>query len=212
MDDRASAQNGIDADSEDTVPNGGDTAVGDGAATGGRVDATDGGAATDDVEIVVVAAVAENGVIGRDGAMPWHYPADLRHFKETTLGSPVVMGRRTFESIHDRLGEPLPGRTNVVLTTRDRQFPDGVVRADSIDSAVGAARRTGSESLYVVGGASVYGQFLPLADRLVLTEIHDRVEGDTYFPDVDWAEWTETDREEREELAFVTYERRTGGR
>ncbi|MFT4964054.1 MAG: dihydrofolate reductase, partial [Halobacteriales archaeon] len=103
-----------------------------------------------DIEIVVVAAIAENGVIGNDGEMPWYYPEDLRRFKETTIGHPVIMGRHTFESIHDRLGEPLPGRTNVVLTTTPSLLPDGVVPADSIDAAIQAAAETGSETAYVI--------------------------------------------------------------
>lgn len=167
----------------------------------------DGNDPVDDLDVVLVAAVAENGVIGADGELPWHYPEDLRHFKETTVGHPVICGRRTYESIVDRLGEPLPGRTNVVLTTGDLDLPDGAVRAGSIDEALAAARETGSDVAYVVGGASVYEQFLDLADRLVLTEIHESHEGDTYFPGVDWSEWAVLDRDDREELSFVEYGR-----
>jgi len=168
--------------------------------------------ATDDtepeqIEIVLVAAVAENGVIGVDGDLPWHYSEDLQHFKETTMGHPVVMGRRTFEGIVDDLGEPLPGRTNVVLTSQERDFPEGAVRAASLDDARDAARETGSDVAYVVGGATVYEQFMADADRLVLTEVHSEYEGDTYFPEVAWDEWTEVARDEREELSFVEYVR-----
>jgi dihydrofolate reductase len=178
------------------------------------------------MEITLIAAVAANGVIGADGGMPWHYPADLQQFKETTMGHPVIVGRRTFESIVDRIDGPLPGRTSVVLTTRgidpaiaDLDWadadpeetdldPDGdVVVAASVASAVAAAEETGADVAYVIGGASVYEQFLPRADRLVLTEIDESYEGDTYFPAYDEAAWTETGREERSELAFVTYER-----
>jgi dihydrofolate reductase len=162
---------------------------------------------SDDIEIALVAAVADNGVIGRDGALPWHYAEDLRHFKETTMGHPVVMGRRTFEGILDRLGEPLPGRTNVVLTGQDRSFPEGVVRADSIDAALDAASATGSDVAYVVGGATIYEQFIDRADRLVLTEIHGSYEGDTFFPEVKWDDWRETDREDHDEFSFVECER-----
>jgi dihydrofolate reductase len=176
-------------------------------------------------ELALIAAVAANGVIGADGELPWHYPADLRHFKETTTGHPVIMGRRTFESIVDRIGRPLPERTSVVLTTRgldpgDADWelrdpdegslaPDGgaVVAADSVDAAVDAVETTGADVAYVVGGASVYEQFLPRADRLVITEIEAAHEGDTYFPAFEEAAWTETGREERSDLAFVTYER-----
>lgn len=164
-----------------------------------------------DIEIVLVAAVAANGVIGDEGEMPWHYPEDLRHFKETTMGHPVVMGRHTFESIVDRLGEPLPGRTNVVLTSSPSLLPDGVVPATSIDAAIEAAVESGAETVYVVGGASVYEQFLPRADRLALTEIDVEYEGDTYFPTVDWESWREVERLETNDLSFVQYERRDRG-
>lgn len=166
------------------------------------------GDATTDLEIALVAAVAENGVIGADGDLPWHYPEDLRHFKETTMGHPVVMGRRTFEGIVADLGEPLPGRTNVVLTGQERDFPEGAVRAESVADALEIAAETGGDVAYVVGGATVYEQFLTRADRLVLTEVHDEYDGDTYFPDVEWDSWTETSRDDREDLSFLEYERR----
>jgi len=161
-----------------------------------------------DIEIVLVAAVAENGVIGNDGELPWHYPADLKHFKETTMGHPVVMGRRTFEGIVADLGEPLPGRTNVVLTSQRRAFPEGAVGVGSITAAIDAARETGSDVAYVVGGATVYEQFRERADRLVLTEVHETYDGDTYFPEIEWDRWTETSRDDRDSLSFVEYARR----
>jgi dihydrofolate reductase len=160
------------------------------------------------MNVVLVAAVAENGVIGADGGMPWHYPADLRQFKETTTGHPVVVGRRTYESIADAVGGPLPDRTNVVLSTRDLDLPGDAVRADSVEAALAIARETGSEVAYVAGGATVYEQFLPLADRLRLTEIPEQPDGDTRFPEWDAEEWREVDREPRGEVVVVTYERR----
>ena len=164
-----------------------------------------------EVDIALVAAVAENGVIGADGGMPWHYPADLARFKETTMGHPVVLGRHTFESIAARLGGPLPGRTNVVLSRSDPDVPAGVVVATSVDEAVAAAGKAAAESgvgtAYVAGGAAVYEQFLPLADRMVLTEVPERPDGDTFFPEWDRSAWVEVDREHEDELAFVTYER-----
>ena len=164
----------------------------------------------EEVSIVLIAAVAENGIIGKDGDMPWHYPADLKHFKETTVGHPVVMGRRTYESIVEGLGTPLPGRTNIVLTTQTMDAPGGVVIVDSIPNAIEAAREAlsdGGEAIYVVGGATVYEQFLPMADRLVLTEIARTPDGDTSFPTVDWSAWKTVERDEHDELTFVTYER-----
>jgi dihydrofolate reductase len=165
-----------------------------------------------DVKFALVAAVAANGVIGRDGGMPWHYPADLRRFRETTTGHPVVMGRRTYEAIAARLDGPLPNRHNVVLSSRDLDLPAGAEVAGSVDEARRAAERAaaamGVETVYVVGGATVYEQFLPLADRLVLTELHDTYEGDTRFPEYDPAAWAEVDRDARDAFDFVAYERR----
>lgn len=160
------------------------------------------------MRVALVAAVAENGVIGADGGMPWHYPEDLRHFKETTTGHPVIMGRRTYESIAERIDGPLPDRTNIVLSSRDLDLPDGAVRAADLVESLVLAEETGSDVAYVVGGATVYEQFLDRADQLVFTEIHETPDGDTYFPDWDRASWTEVDRDDRETLSFVIYERR----
>ncbi|MFC6836089.1 dihydrofolate reductase [Halomarina ordinaria] len=162
-------------------------------------------------EVALVAAVAANGVIGADGEMPWHYPEDLKHFKRLTTGHPVVMGRRTYESIVADLGGPLPDRTNVVLSTRDLDLPEGAVSADSVEAALATAREAvdGDEDVvFVVGGATVYEQLLPLADRQYLTELPEAYDGDTYYPAWDREAWVEVDREERDGLAFVAYERR----
>lgn len=156
--------------------------------------------------VTLVAAVAANGVIGADGEMPWYYPEDLAHFKRTTVGHPVVMGRKTYESIEARLDEPLPDRLNVVLSSRALDLPDGAVHASSIDEALAVATDH-DDQVFVVGGATVYEQFLDLADRLVLTEIHAAHEGDTRFPDWDRENWVEVERDDREDLSFVTYER-----
>jgi len=174
---------------------------------------TDSGAAGagDDADIVLVAAVAENGVIGADGEMPWHYPRDLAHFKRLTTGHPVVLGRITYESIAERIGGPLPDRPSVVVTTGDPELPEGAVAAGGITEATERARAIaadrGVDAIYVIGGATVYEAFLPVADRMVLTEVPDRPDGDTRFPTWDAESWTETDREADGDLAFVTYER-----
>ena len=186
-----------------------------------------GGSDRDRIDLVLVAAVAENGVIGADAGMPWHYPADLAHFKRLTSGHPVIVGRTTYESIVDRIGGPLPERTSVVLSTRDLDLPDCAVLAGDLDEAVkratAAATDHGVDTVYVIGGATVYQAFLPLADRMVLTEIPEHPDGDTYFPAWDADAWTETARETPDEaggddqersddsdgLAFVTYERTT---
>lgn len=159
------------------------------------------------MEVVLIAAVAANGVIGADGDIPWHYPEDLRHFKETTLGHPVVMGRRTYESIESRLDGPLPGRTNVVLSRGDPDLPENVEHAQSIGDALRIAGDEG-DTVYVIGGATVYEAFLQRADRLVLTELDRAFDGDTRFPEWDRDEWTEVDRDDHGEFAFVEYVRR----
>jgi len=159
-------------------------------------------------EIALIAAVADNRVIGRNGEMPWHIPADLRHFKETTMGHPVIMGRRTYESIAADIGGPLPDRTNIVLSRGSPDVPEEVVVVDAIERAVGAARKVAdTETVYVIGGATIYEQFLPRADRLVLTEIHESYEGDTRFPAWNREEWTERRREDHDGFSFVEYER-----
>ncbi len=167
-----------------------------------------GGVDEGDLDIALIAAVAGDGVIGRDGEMPWHYPEDLRRFKQVTTGHPVLMGRRTYEAIEARLGGPLPDRTNVVLSRGDPDVADEVIVVGGVEEAVEVARETGAETAFVIGGATVYEAFLPLADRMLLTEIDASYEGDTYFPDFDREEWEEVEREERAEFAFVTYERR----
>ncbi|QLG47566.1 dihydrofolate reductase [Natrinema halophilum] len=164
-------------------------------------------------ELVGIVALADNQVIGVDGEMPWHIPADLEHFKETTDDHPVIMGRVTYEGIIETLGEPLPGRTTVVLTSRDLETPDGAVVARTIEDALEAAdtaardRHGGTDRIFVAGGATVYEQFLPAIDRLIVTEVHDDPEGDTHFPEWDRSRWEETSRDERDGFAFVEYVR-----
>ncbi|PCR89832.1 dihydrofolate reductase [Natrinema ejinorense] len=165
-------------------------------------------------ELVGIVAVADNGVIGRDGDMPWHIPADLQHFKETTMDHPVIMGRVTYEGILETLGEPLPGRTTVVLTSRDLETAEGAVVAHGLEEAVDRADRAARERhddadrIFVAGGATVYDQFLPALDRVIVTEVHDDLEGDTYFPDWNRESFRETTRDERDGFAFVEFVRR----
>lgn len=162
------------------------------------------------MKIALVAAVADNGVIGTDGEMPWHYPEDLRQFKRTTMGHPVVMGRTTYESIERRLDGPLPGRTNVVLSRRESiELPDGAIHAADLDEAFEAAEAAleeGQETVYVIGGATVYEATIDRADELVVTEIPESPVGDTHFPEIG-SEWVERDREVVGDLSFVTYRR-----
>lgn len=141
--------------------------------------------------VTLVAAVADNGVIGADGAIPWHLPADFAHFKALTLGHVLVMGRATYASI----GRPLPGRTTIVLTRDPRWHgADGVLVAGDLPTALELARGI-DEEVYVVGGAGVYAEALAVADAQVLTEVHLRPEGDTTYPPFDPVEWIEVSRE-----------------
>ena len=135
----------------------------------------------------LVVAVARNGVIGRDNALPWHLPADLAHFKKVTLGHPVIMGRRTHESI----GRALPGRDNIVVS-RDRGYASaGCTVVDSLDAAWEAAGA--ADEACVIGGTSLFREALPGADVIHLTEVEADVPGDTFFPDFDRREWQETE-------------------
>ena len=140
--------------------------------------------------ISFVVAMARNGVIGKDNQLPWRLPADLRHFKAVTMGKPVVMGRRTYESI----GRPLPGRTNIVVTRDPAYTTEGCVVVHSVEEALTA---TGAaEEVMIIGGAELYRQLLPRADRIYLTRIEEDVAGDTYFPQLDADRWRERSREE----------------
>jgi len=148
-----------------------------------------------ELPVVLVLAVAENGVIGRGGALPWDLPDDLQHFKRYTLGCPVLMGRKTFESV----GRPLPGRTNIVLTRDDRWQAPGVITCvdleDALQRAEAQAVIDGAHSLCVIGGAQIYRLCLPLADKIVLTEVHGSVSGDAYFDLELLSDWQEQSRE-----------------
>jgi dihydrofolate reductase len=148
------------------------------------------------VPVALIVAVARNGVIGRDNTLPWRLPADLKHFKATTLGKPIVMGRKTFES----LGKPLPGRTNIVIT-RDRNFAaDGAVIVHSLEEALGeaaaVAARDGAAEVMVIGGAEIYRQALLLAQTVYYTRVLLDVEGDAFFPELDAGQWQCIDRQQ----------------
>lgn len=168
-----------------------------------------------ELPLVLVVAVAENGVIGRDNELPWQLPGDAKHFYRKTIGKPVVMGRQTFLS----MGKPLPGRPNIVMT-RDPGFrAEGVLVALDLKSALALAAkeaaRIGANEIAIIGGSGVFAETLPLASRLEITEVHGKPEGDTHFPEFDRKEWRETKRDgpHRESGAtfpytFVTLERR----
>ncbi|HSJ34012.1 MAG TPA: dihydrofolate reductase [Acidimicrobiia bacterium] len=156
--------------------------------------------------ITMVAAVARNGVIGRDGGLPWHLPEDLRRFKAMTMDHVLVMGRKTFESI----GRPLPGRTTIVVTRQpDWSAPEGVLVAPSVETALQQAAAL-DDDVFVVGGADIYRQALDRADVLELTEVDADPDGDVHFPAVDRSTWAETSRIVGDGFDFVTYMREQG--
>ena len=164
--------------------------------------------------IHLVAAMTRDRVIGHNGAMPWHLPRDLKHFKEVTLGHPVVMGRKTFESIIQSLGKPLPGRLNVVISRSNPTVPEGVMVYPSIDEALSALAGRDEEVVDVIGGGEIYALTLPMADRLYLTLIDTKIEGDTWFPVIDERHWqvrdTEThpaDEANAYAMTFVTFDK-----
>lgn len=165
------------------------------------------------IKLAIIVAVAENGVIGRNNALPWHLPEDLRYFKRVTMGKPVLMGRKTFDSI----GRPLPGRTNIVITRNPAFRAEGVEVASSLEAAIKLAERIalvdGAEEAVVIGGAEIYRAALRVADRLYITEVHASVEGDAVLPGIAWAQWREVWRENHEAsspnqfgYSFVRYE------
>jgi dihydrofolate reductase len=162
------------------------------------------------MKITLIAAVAENRVIGRDGGLPWRLPDDLRRFKQRTLGHNVIMGRRTFES----LAAPLPDRPAIVVSRSHELDIPGATVANSVDEALDIARGRGEDEVFILGGSEIYAIALPLADRLELTVVHAEIKGDTYFPEFDPAAWTITDDQRREAddrhehaFSFRCYER-----
>ena len=157
--------------------------------------------------ISLIVAVAEQGVIGQQNALPWRLSGDLKRFKALTMGKPIIMGRKTYDSI----GRPLPGRTNIVITRQsDLQLP-GCVVVTSLDQAINSVQ---ADEYMVIGGAEIYRQALPLAQRVYLTQVHAKVDGDAFFPELSSTQWREVSREdqpadEQNQYAhsFITLER-----
>jgi dihydrofolate reductase len=164
------------------------------------------------MRVSIIVAVAENGIIGRDGELPWHLSADLQHFKRITMGHTIIMGRRTWESI----GRPLPGRKSIVVS-RQLDYATGfedVPRVGSLDDALQLAATAGDAEAFIIGGAELYREALSRADRLHVTRVRAQVEGDTAFPAVDWDQWQFVQGDEHAaddnndyDYAFEVYER-----
>jgi dihydrofolate reductase len=143
------------------------------------------------MKISLIVAMASNGVIGHDGQMPWHLSADLKRFKKITLGSPIIMGRKTFESI----GKPLPGRTNIIISRNVNYQQPGCLVYNGVEDAL-ASCCDNAEQVFIIGGAALYEAILPHADTLYITEIHQEFSGSIYFPHWDRTMWQEIERED----------------
>ena len=160
-------------------------------------------------KLSLIVAVADNNVIGMDNKMPWHIPEDFKHFKETTMGKPCIMGRKTYESILDQLGKPLPGRTSIVIS-RSGYTHEGCLPASSLEGAIEKAQAEVEEKdgdeIIVMGGAQIYALALPIADRVYLTRVHQEPEGDAFFPEFG-ADWKEVSFDPHEGFSFLTLER-----
>jgi dihydrofolate reductase len=193
-----------------------------------------------DITLSSIAAMAQNRIIGRNNALIWHIPEDLKHFKRTTMGKPIIMGRKSYEA----LGKPLPGRANIVISRKKAALPDDTPTAtfndmESVDSDAGPgtalyivasieaaidkakeiARAQGLDEIFITGGGEIYKQTLPVTQRLYLTLLHRDYEGDTSFPDFNWDDWTITEErnspadeeKDRPALTFYTLERKNPG-
>jgi dihydrofolate reductase len=157
--------------------------------------------------VSIVVAIAQNNAIGKDNKLLWHLPRDLKHFKEITTGGTIIMGRKTYDSV----GRPLPNRRNIVITRQQIDIP-GCEVVNSMDAGLDLCRD--ETEVFIVGGAEIYKQAMPLTDKIFLTIVHQDFEGDTYFPDINWDIWKETARQDHEPdeknplpYSFITLER-----
>ena len=159
-------------------------------------------------EFIIIVAISQNGVIGRDGRLPWHLPSDLKHFKKTTMNYPIIMGRKTFESI----GRPLPGRKNIVLSRNSALSLPGCAVVHSIEEALDLCRE--DDKVFIIGGADVFNDFLPITDTIIVTALEREVVGDVYFPEIDPAVFIQTEaitHDLEEPYSILRYERIAAG-
>ena len=163
------------------------------------------------MKISIVVAAAENGVIGKDNQLLWHLPNDLKFFKNTTWGMVVIMGRKTYESVN----KPLPGRTNIVITRKPDWKAEGVVTANDLQDALKKAADTNCKEAFVIGGGEIYKWAFSIADKIYITRVHTTLEGDTFFPAINEAEWTlvsnedfKKDEKHQYDYSFQTWERK----
>jgi dihydrofolate reductase len=156
-------------------------------------------------QLAIVVAMNAERVIGKAGGLPWHIPEDLKHFRQVTTGHSIIMGRKT----HDSIGRALPGRQNIVISRRMNAQFVGCEVVDTLEGAIKLARRHGDDEPMVIGGASIYVLALPLCTRIYLTEVNQQVDGDTFFPEIDFSQWHETARRFGDSgVTFKTLERR----
>ncbi len=168
------------------------------------------------MRLVIIAGVAENNVIGSRNELPWHILEDLKRFKDLTTGNPVIMGRKTYESIVKKLGRPLPNRKNIVITRQaDYGVSEGVIVANSVGDALKKAEKHG-DNCFVIGGQNIYEQTINLADAMEITHVHKNYEGDAYFPEIKKDEWKEVSRQDKKiadvDFSFVRYEKQNNGK
>jgi len=157
------------------------------------------------MKIALIVAASQNNVIGLDNQLPWHLPEDLQYFKSVTMGKPILMGRKTYDSI----GRPLPGRTNIVLTRDVDWMADGLQVVNDLDSAIAASKKacsaSGSDELMIIGGEQIYRKFLPVASKLYLTKVEAEIEGDAYFPAIDPTQWQQVAEKIPEKVGNYSY-------
>ena len=160
------------------------------------------------MKLTIVAAIAKNGVIGSHNALPWYIPEDLKHFKQVTVGKTVLMGKNTFDSVMNRIHKPLPERTNVVITRQmDWQAPEGVLVYHSIEEALAGLKDR--DEVMVGGGSQIYNQLLEknLVEKMILTHVDQEMDGDVFFPKIDWSQWNKISEDKQEGFSWATYER-----
>ena len=161
--------------------------------------------------ISIIVAASENNAIGKSNAMLWHLPEDLKFFKNTTWGMPIIMGRKTFEAV----GKPLPGRTNIIVTSNKDWSAENTITTTNIDDAIKVANDTNSKEIFITGGGEIYRQTLPIADKVYLTRVHTTIDGDAFFPEMDLNTWeidfekhVKSDEKNKFDMTFQTWKRK----
>ena len=161
--------------------------------------------------ISLIVAASENNAIGKSNEMLWHLPQDLKFFKNTTWGMPVIMGRKTFEAV----GKPLPGRTNIIVTTNPKWNAENTITTVSIEDAIKVAKETNAKEIFITGGGEIYRQTLPMADKVYLTRVHTVIDGDAFFPEMDLNTWevffekhVKADEKNKFDMTFQTWKRK----